>query len=380
MKKLLLPIIIIVFIISGVLLFTDVFYQLKYWAKNLNNDKTEWYRDEYVEDDNYTYRLELTSPTFKIDQVYPSMTGPSSIHSFVILEKKTPELVWMTGYETSVIDIDNKSTLDEAFLCHNNLDYRVADYYKYWGINDRINVLIPRLMTITQGVTDINFPDGYGIPLMSDQNLSTATQALNLNSPGLNIDVKHKVTVDYVKESDANQSIKPLFQQSVVLLKDVDTSTNKFTTNEAQVDCRPALASLKFLSQRENGQLFTGHWIIPHGYDTSSYNVTEMLALPYNTTLHYAAVHVHPFCEFLELKDLTTGETVFKSTIKNSEKEVKMEEIGVYSSSKGKMLNKEHEYELVCVTNNTSNEEKDMMAVMLLYLHDKEMNELVKNY
>ena len=38
--------------------------------------------------------------------------------------------------------------------------------------------------------------------------------------------------------------------------------------------------------------------------------VTELMSLPYDTTVHYIAVHLHPFAESLELIDLTTGKNV----------------------------------------------------------------------
>jgi len=48
------------------------------------------------------------------------------------------------------------------------------------------------------------------------------------------------------------------------------------------------------------GQKFTGHWIVPPGRDVSRNNVTRYLTLPRDTTVHYIAVHLHPFAESLE--------------------------------------------------------------------------------
>jgi len=355
-------------------LFTDLKYSVKYWIQSIRAEDTGWQRNELLLDDK-THRLELLSPDLEINGIWPSMTGPSHIHRFSLINGHAPELLWMTAFSTEVYDDQKNEVLDEAYLCHNNLDYSVADYSRYWGLNDRVGVLIPRLVTITQGQTRIEFPKGFGIPLMSDQRLYTATQALNLNEPNLKIKVKHKITIDYVRMEDTKEKFTPLFQQSAVILIKVD-STSRSSHKDKKPDCRPALASLAFLNTRE-GHKYTGHWIIPTGWDTSSYNVTSILSLKYDTKLHFAGVHVHPYCEYVELTDVTIGETVFKAEVKNLDNLAKMTEIEAYSNKDGKMMYADHKYLLTCVSNNTSSTEQDMMAVMLLYLHDKEMEEII---
>jgi hypothetical protein len=44
----------------------------------------------------------------------------------------------------------------------------------------------------------------------------------------------------------------------------------------------------------------------------------------------------------------------------------------------GVPIYKDHDYEVVSVYNNTSNEDQDSMAVMYLYLHDKGFNKPAK--
>ena len=89
------------------------------------------------------------------------MPGPASIHRFSLVPGLGSELVWMNGYSTEVVDAEMTRTFDEAYLCHNNLEYSVASYYESWGLNDRVWVLTPRLATITQGFTHIEFPKGF---------------------------------------------------------------------------------------------------------------------------------------------------------------------------------------------------------------------------
>lgn len=359
------------------LLVPDIRYKLKHWLKAAVTDDTGWQRSE-LQLDAGSYVVQLTSPTFEIDALYPSMTGPAEVHYFSLVDDRAPELIWLTGYSTVVTDEQNEQVLNEDYLCHNNLDYALADYCKFWGLEGREQRLNSRLATITQGQTNIQFPPGFGIAMMSNQSLSTATQVLNVNEPNLRTKVKHRVGLNYEIHGEKSD-MKPLFQQSVNILVKVDTATNTMHDSAVVQDCQPALSTIAFLSTNVDGEMYTGHWVIPRGIDTLSYDVTNMLNLPFNTTLHYAGVHVHPYCEALELVDKTTGEVVFKSKIDNETDITKMTNIEAFSSEEGKMMFTDHEYELVCYTKNTTDREADMMAVMLLYLHDKELEAVLSN-
>ena len=47
---------------------------------------------------------------------------------------------------------------------------------------------------------------------------------------------------------------------------------------------------------------FSGHWVVPPGRQENRTLVTEWLNLRFDTTVHYIAVHLHPFAESLELR------------------------------------------------------------------------------
>jgi hypothetical protein len=103
--------------------------------------------------------------------------------------------------------------------------------------------------------------------------------------------------------------------------------------------------------------------------------VTQLMRVPYDTHIHYVAVHLHPFAESLELRDLTTGETVFKSRARNFEQGIGLRHVDYLSSAEGLPVYRDHEYELVSVYDNTTGEEQDSMAVMYIYLRDLELEE-----
>ena len=73
-----------------------------------------------------------------------------------------------------------------------------------------------------------------------------------------------------------------------------------------------------------------------------------------------------------ELKDLTTGETVFKSSARNSKDKIGLDYVDYFSSSEGIAIYKDHEYQLISSYNNTTDTDQDSMAVIYMYVLDRE--------
>ena len=126
------------------------------------------------------------------------------------------------------------------------------------------------------------------------------------------------------------------------------------------------------ITEDRHGQKFSGHWVVKPGREENHTLVTQWLNLPFDTTVHYVAAHVHPFAKSIELRDLTTGQTVFESHAHNFDDRVGLREVEHYSSPEGFRIHADHEYELVSVYDNTSGKEQDSMAVLFLYMLDEE--------
>ena len=136
--------------------------------------------------------------------------------------------------------------------------------------------------------------------------------------------------------------------------------------------CLPGENAAEHAYRDPFGRIFTGHWVVKPGREVNETLVTEVLNLPYDTTVHYIAVHLHPFAESLELRDLTTDRTVFKSHVRPADEGIGIDHVEYFSSKDGVLLHRDHEYQLVSVYNNTSGEDQDSMAVMYMYLYDKD--------
>lgn len=317
------------------------------------------------------------SQTYTIDQKYKSMLGPQSTQYIALFPPQAPiELLWIVGYEAVMVAADGETQISQEFMCHSNLDINMALHKKAFNVQRESP---NRLFTLSQGQQIIDFPEGFGVPVLSLEPFRLTTQVLNHNVEGVSLEVRHKVTVKWVRDRELTSPMKALFQISANGLVLVDGDSGHFNVPAPDPGihgpgCLPGeLATKKGrLFTDEFGRQFAGHWLVKPGREVNHSNTTHFMRLPYDTTLHYVAVHLHPFAESLELRDLTAGKSVFLSEAEGTEGKIGLRRVQSYSSTTGIPLYKDHEYELVSVYNNTSGENQDSMAVMYMYVLDKE--------
>ncbi len=274
-----------------------------------------------------------------------------------------------------MIDGQSEAELSQDHMCHANLDFEAKDYY------DRFPGAPPisgRVFTLSQGQQEIRFPEGFGIPVTSDLPITLATQVLNLTLPEADMNVRHKVDVLFVRDTEVEGEMVPLYQGAVEGFKALgEARFYGFSEDELEHDelgpgCSVGQAAVAGDADEDRlGQKFTAHWVVPPGREVNRTNVTRFLNLQADTTVHYIAVHLHPFAERLTLNDLTTGEEVYTARVTPRADKVGIERIEHYSSKEGILLHKDHQYELVSHYNNTSDADVDSMAVMYLYLRDR---------
>lgn len=317
---------------------------------------------------------EVLSPVYTVDKKYKSMMGPQSTTEVALGDPAKKELVWITGYEATMVGPDGNSSMPQEFMCHSNLD---LDPTKHAEFVDAQRGISGRLFTLSQGQFDIRFPEGFGIPMRSDEKLSLTTQVLNLNiDKPKDLEVRHRVTVRYARDAEVEGgAMKALFQKSAYGLALLEGPDGHFGMSPGEGHGEGCLAR-ENASEHEyddpQGRRFTGHWVVKPGREVNRTNATPLIGVPYDTTAHYIAVHLHPFAETLELVDKTAKKTVFKSKARNYADKIGLEHVEYYSSPEGIPFYDDHEYELVSTYNNTTKEPQDSMAVMYIYLLDKE--------
>lgn len=317
----------------------------------------------------------MVAPTLTIDKIYRSMQGPGA-NDYVAIDPNRSELAWLTGFKVNMVEADGVTPSSDEFMCHSNLN--LVDRFKHDQRVSKSRINMGRLFTISQGLDEVKFPDGFGIPVLTNEPLNVSVQALNLNGVEQPRKVRHKVALKYVNNKDVPAPMVPLFASSITGLKTLEGGTRHYGVADPDphmqlAGCSPGGKALDhdYFTDR-NGNKFTSHWVLPPGKEENHTLVTEMLALPYDTTIHYISVHYHAYCEWAELRDLTTGEVLFRSNADQYPNKAGLLRTENFASPEGIPVFKDHDYELVSSYNNTTEEELDAMVVFFLYLKDKE--------
>src|SRR4051794_4003455 len=341
---------------------------------------------------------QFISPIYTIDKIYHSMEGPSSVERIYLGDPNAPaELLWVTGIRTEMVDADGTTPQLPELMCHVNVDLDQPKHQALFGFR---RPTASRLMTLSQGMLAAKVPAGFGFPLASNEPLLLFTQVLNLNiQHPQNIKVRHRVTIDYVRARELTTAIKPLFNvgaSGMVILDDnplalshsmMSMPSMASVTTEAGHDgatmnpnmsClvgarAPQATSSSADYTDPQGRKMTGHWIVPPGKQVNHSDITWFMNLQYDTKLHYAAAHLHPFAKSLEIRDMTTGKTVFLAKAENPATGIGLTHVDDLSSADGVLMEHSHKYSLISTYDNPTDANADSMASAFLGLDDPEI-------
>ncbi len=311
--------------------------------------------------------LTLVSETLRIDTTYHSMEGPYYRVRFTIGPAARADTVWITAMSADVVTPDT-TPLPLEFFCHANLDYD-AEVHRRLFKTERMTS--NRLFTLSQGHEEMRFPEGFGIPVRTDEPLSLTTQVLNNNGVDSAKEVRVRIRVHYVRKGD--RPMRALFLTSAIGTVSTDGHTGHYGLHDGhQMGASTAGVAKSHHEYRDTlGQRFTGHWVVPPGRHLFRNVVTKWLNLDVDTRAHYIGVHVHPFAQRITLRDMTTGEEVFSSHITPLEGRIGISKVTDFSSATGLRLYRDHHYELIADYDNPTMRDVDAMAVLFLYVLEK---------
>jgi cyclophilin family peptidyl-prolyl cis-trans isomerase len=329
------------------------------------------------------------SPTYTIDKKYRSMEGPGSTDSIYIdAQQDPPELLWIVGVKTEMVAEDGETPQLPELMCHVNVDLDAAKHSAMFKLNRYTQ---QRLVTLSQGMLNAQFPDGFGYPLASNEPLNLFTQVLNHNieHPN-NMKVRHRVTISYIRDKDLKTPLKPLFNVgasgTVILdngshnmampnmaMAEVTGSDGKpldHTTSCLTLPRAPNAVGTGSDYTDPSGHKVTGHWIVPPGHQVNHSDITWFMGLPMNASLHWAAAHLHPFAQSLTIRDTTTDQTIFEVKATGPKDKVGLDKVETFTSEKGVPMYRDHKYELISVYDNPTQQNADSMASAFLALED----------
>lgn len=320
------------------------------------------------------YRKSFVSPLYKIDGIYRSMKGPNASDLVALVDgNRGNELFWITAQYTEIIDGHSSSALSSEFMCHSNIGMkRSKRHEEIFGSQPGM-----RLFTLSQGQMDVRFPEGFGVPVMSRQPLELETQVLNLNPLSEELEVRHRITVEYVRQSELQAPMKPLRVLSAQGMVAIEEDARHYGVTDANPEehgpgCSVGTAAGARGMVDPAGQIFAAHWVVKPGREVNRTLVTHWMSVPFDTTVHFIAVHLHPFAQSATLSDLTSKQDVFRSHARGPDTRIGLTSVESFASDAGLPIYRDHEYELTSVYENTTDQNQDSMAVMFLYVLDKE--------
>jgi len=326
--------------------------------------------DWQVENSSKEYKM--LSPTFIVDDIYKSMEGPKASNYVMLSQDST--LLWITGFKVIAQDAKTGEKMSNDFICHMNVDMNDSKYYSNFGLEDRIGKQYPRLTSLSHGMENFAFPEGYGVPMKGNDLLFVTTQTLNHNIKDAYYKVKHKVSITYQED----KNIKPLMSKTAFIMLPYDKyDPYKSPTDPGADFCIP-VETKNHSYDDGSGNKLSGHWVIPTGKNTYRSGINHQLEIKDSLRLHAAAIHVHPFATRIMLFNKTTQKPVFVSEVINHKNSIGLTNIENFTSKEGIWLYTNQEYEIVLEVNNTSKEDQDMMGSMFLFFYDEEMDAMVK--
>jgi hypothetical protein len=325
-------------------------------------------------------RLVSYSETYHIDRIYGSMHGPRS-EILVPLGDPTgePELLWIKGVHVEVVD-EAGDPISQEFMCH-----VVASIGSLKEHNDFLGIdsVDGRFATLSQGIYQKSYPRSFARPVLSTDTLRFDSQVLNLNLQDPDARVRHRIVTLYIRDADLAAPMKPItstYAQAMVLVGG-EKGKGFFGVRSPKTvvhgsSCAMGRKADSFLGVATDGygQSYAPHWIVEPGRVVYESLVTELMNLRHDTRIHSIDVHLHPFGEWIELRDLTTGETLFRSEARQVADGIGLESVQSYRSEEGIPVYRDHQYAIAASYDNTSGVESDAMAVMYLGLFDPEFD------
>jgi hypothetical protein len=325
--------------------------------------------------------LTLVSGGYRLDKIYRSMEGPWSVQGGIQLApgNKSP-VQWITGLETQVVDATERTLISQESFCHSNLTFAENS-----GTPDQYNEELGgkthldwRLFSLVPGQLSIELPPGFGVPVPSDAPLDYVTMSLNLNPRKETVNVRMRTKIHTIAADQPGAPTKALFRRALYVLQHEDKSGQMACMAKPGVQHMGAGCGELIKVNLPDGSTvlmpaegMTNHWTVPQGDHVYTTEITPQLNLPFDTTIHYATIHVHPFARALELRDLTTGKTLLHLNSRDWPDRVGVAHVEEFKSIDGIPILRSHRYELTVEYDNTSPSKTDAMAILYLYLLDK---------
>ncbi|HEY9733384.1 MAG TPA: hypothetical protein V6C89_15805 [Drouetiella sp.] len=279
------------------------------------------------------------------------------------------ELLWIVGAKLVVLDENDRVLPTAEFICHFNLDLERRD-----RIFPQIHAGSNRLITITQGQTDVHFPPGCGVPVASNEYIHLKFQAANRTTEE-HRRLKHRCTVDIVRDSDLKTPMTALSWYTPFMAIEVDKNSKITSTVPHSPDCL-ALSSGENAPNAIPGTVIdygvnskvSSHWkVLPgkHLYTCPLPAERDAGFNQENRTVRAIWTHCHPLCQKVVMLvcDGKKKTPLWSVDVSNKlDHGMEIEKISDFDFGRGVLLPKGKQLEIDAIYNNTTGEPQDSMV------------------
>lgn len=292
------------------------------------------------------------------------------------------KLYWLKGFKLEVLDENGNVMPSAEFICHLNLDVDEKMRNEIFPNGERNAV--SRLLTITQGQTEMRFPEGFAYPVAGDEVWKVAFQAAN-RTTNEHRRIRHRATFYFVKDADLVNPITALYLRVPSLAVVVDrpyaeaANYEKKSHPSCEMVSRGVNApnsSTGGVHTDKKGRVLSGHWVVPPGKHEyfGVINDQDPAFSRKDRTLRYGWVHIHPCCEETVIRKCNGGSKEVLCSAK-AETEMKgdgleLKHIEFLQPAQGLVLHKAGTYEIGARYNNTTSGALDSMVTVGMFFDD----------
>lgn len=308
------------------------------------------------------------------------MTGAGAVQSPRALGAAQPRhLYWLKGMKLDVQDEKGEVMPTAEFICHANLDISPAAHNEAFPEGERCRN--ERILSLTQGQTDLFFPSGVAVPLASDEVVTLTFQAANRTTDD-HRRVRHRCTLTFIKDTDLVYPITALswYVPYITVITDRNSPEARELEKKAGPHCMVSSVGVNApnsvpgaVVEDELKRRVTGHWVVPPGEHTYATVIGQRLDPGFgmrDRIIHFAWTHIHPLCTRAGLVPCGSEKPVFESRVKtDTSKGLQIVSIGTISSEDGIKLPK-GQYELRATYENRTGEAVDSMVSHGIFFAD----------
>ncbi len=242
-----------------------------------------------------------------------------------------------------------------------------------------------RVITLTQGQTEFNFPPGFGVPVASNENWMFTFQAAN-RTTDKHRRVKQLLTLSLIKDSELVEPIKALswFAPYIKVVVDRDTPEAAEAEHKMGPGCLGTVSGVTAPNSVPGailtdslGRRLSGHWVVPpgvHAYASPINQEWDPGFASKKRRIHAVWSHVHPLCTEVSLGECGSTDTpdLFKVSVQTkTEGGLELKHIDSVTSKEGIVMQPGKQYQVKAKYDNTTGKPQDSMIVIGVFYADE---------